>query len=73
MNDRKHSYWMLGIVAVGAALFLTGNAGSLLFLLWPLACIAMMAWMMWAMRGMGGSTPGPAEHTHDDGQTHAHR
>jgi hypothetical protein len=69
----KHSYLMIGIVVAGAGLFLTGNAGGLPFLLWPLACMLLMVWMMWGMRGMGGSTPGPAEHTHDDGQKHAHQ
>jgi len=72
MNHGKHSYLIIGLVAVGAVLFLTGNVGGLL-LLWPVACMAMMVWMMWGMRGMGGSAPGPADHTHDDGVTHAHR
>lgn len=70
MNHGKHSYLVVGLVAVGAVLFLTGNVGGLLFLLWPVACMAMMVWMMW---GMGGSAPGPADHTHADGVTHAHR
>ena len=74
MNHAKHSYLMIGLVAVGAVLFLTGNAGGLLFLAWPLACMAMMVWMMWGMRGMGAApAPVPADHTHDDGSTHAHR
>lgn len=73
MNHSKHSYLMIAIVAVGAVLFLTGNAGGLLFLLWPFTCMAMMVWMMWGMGGMGRSAPAPAEHTHDDGLTHAHR
>ena len=74
MNHGKHSYVMLGIVAVGAVLFLTGNAGGLLFLVWPLACMAMMVWMMWGMGGMGRGAPAP-DHTHtpDDGLTHAHK
>ena len=65
MNHGKHSYVMIGIVAVGAVLFLA----------WPLACTAMMVWMMWGMRGMGRSAPGPADqtHTHDDGLTHTHK
>ena len=75
MNHGKHSYVMIAVVAVSAVLFLTGNAGGLLFLAWPLACTAMMVWMMWGMRGMGRSAPGPADHTHthDDGLTHAHK
>jgi hypothetical protein len=72
MSHGKHSYLMIGIVAVGAILFLTGNAGGLLFLLWPIACMAMMVWMMWGMRGMGGSDVDHT-HVHDDGVTHAHR
>jgi hypothetical protein len=74
MNHGKHSYVMLGIVAVGAVLFLTGNVGGWLFLLWPLACMAMMVAMMWGMGGMGrgASAAVPAEHTHDDGVKHAH-
>lgn len=73
MNHSKHSYLLIGILATGAVLFLTGNAGGLLFLLWPLACMAMMAWMMWGLGDMGRNAPGPAEHTHDDGLKHAHR
>ena len=73
MNHGKHSYLITGLVAVGAVLFLPGNVGDLLLLLWPVACMAMMVWMMWGMRGMGGSAPGPTDHTHDDGVTHAHR
>jgi hypothetical protein len=73
MNHGKHAYLMITVVALGAVLFLTFNAGGLLFLLWPLACVGMMVWMMWGMRGMGGSAAGPAEHTHEDGLTHAHR
>ena len=73
MNHGKHSYVMIGLVALGAVLFLTGNAGGLLFLLWPLACMAMMVWMMWGMGGTGRGAAGPADHTHDDGLTHAHR
>jgi hypothetical protein len=75
MNHAKHSYLMVGLVAVGAVLFLTGNAGGLLFLAWPLACMAMMVWMMWGMGGMGRSAPGPADHTHthDDGLPHSHK
>ncbi len=71
MNHGKHSSLMLGIVAVGAVLFLTGNVGGWLFLLWPLACMAMMVAMMWSM---GRSAPAtvPAEHTHDHGVTQAH-
>ena len=73
MDHRKHSYLMIGLIAFGAVLFLTGNAGGLLFLLWPLTCMAMMVWMVWGMRGMGSSAPGPTDHTHEDGQTQAHR
>lgn len=43
-----------------------------LFLLFPLVCMAMMVAMMRGMRGMVSSTPGPVDHTHDDGLTHAH-
>lgn len=73
MNHGKYSYLMIGLVAAGGVLFLTGNAGGLLFLLWPLACMGMMVWMMWGMGGMGRSAPGPADRTHDDGLTHAHK
>ena len=68
MNHGKHSYLMIGLVAVGAVLLVTGNGGGVLFLLWPLACIAMMFLMM---RGMGGMKH-DADHTHDDGVTHSH-
>ena len=68
----KHSSLVLGVVVVSAVLFLTGNAGGLLLLLWPLTCLAMMVWMMWGMGGTGRSAPGPADHVHDDGLTHAH-
>ena len=70
MNHGKHSYLMIGLVAAGAVLFLTGSPGGLVFLLWPLACMAMMGWMMWSM-GRGAAEP--AEHTHEDGLTHAHK
>lgn len=73
MTHGKHSYLMIGLVVIGAVLFLTGNAGGLLFLLWPLSCMAMMVWMLWSMGGMGRSSGGPADHTHDDGLTHAHK
>ena len=72
MNHSKHSYLMIGLVAAGAVLYVTGNAGGLLFLLWPLACMAMMVWMMWGMGGMGRGAPAQADHTHDDGLTHTH-
>ena len=43
-------YLMVGIVAVGAVLLLTGVLeGSALAIVWPLACVAMMLAMMWAM------------------------
>lgn len=71
MNHGKHTYLMLGLVAVGAVLFFSGIAGGALFLLWPLACMGMMIAMMWGMRGMGGGAK-PAEHTHADGFTHTH-
>jgi hypothetical protein len=75
MNHGTHSYLMLGVVAVGAVLLLTGNVGGWLLLLWPVACMAMMVWMMWGMRGMGAAAPAPtpAEHAHEDGLVHAHR
>ena len=73
MNNGKHSYLMIGLVAAGAVLFLTGSPGGLLFLLWPLACMAMMVWMMWRMGDTGRGTAEPAEHTHDDGLSHAHK
>lgn len=73
VNHRKHSSLMIGLVAAGAVLFLTGGAGGLLFLIWPLACMAMMVWMMWGMGGMGHGAAEPAEHTHEDGLTHAHK
>lgn len=70
MNHKTHLYWMVGLLVVGAALFFSGGvSGGALFLLWPLACVGMMVAMMWGMRGM---SHGAAEHTHDDGVTHAH-
>lgn len=72
MNHSKHSYLMIGLLAVGAVLFFSGSVGGgLLFLLWPLACMAMMFVMMRAMGGMGGGQP-PPDHPHDDGLTHSH-
>ena len=69
MNHNKHSYLMIGLLAVGAVLLFSGSvSGGALFLLWPLACIAMMVLMM---RGMGGMKHG-TDHTHDDGVTHSH-
>lgn len=68
MNHSKHVYLMIGLLAVGAVLLLSGGVGGILFLLWPLACIAMMFLMM---RGMGGMQHGTS-HTHDDGVTHSH-
>ena len=75
MNHGKHAYMMLGIAAVGAVLFLTGNAGGLPFQRRPIACMAMMVWMMWSMRGMGSNSRDPVEHTHDNDRdlTHAHK
>lgn len=71
MNHSKHTYLLFGLFAVGAVLFLSGVAGGVVFLLWPLACMGMMVAMMWGMRGMGG-TAKPVEHTHADGVTHTH-
>ena len=65
----KHSTLMIGLVVAGAVLFATGNVGGWLFLLWPLACLAMM----WGMGGVGRRSPDQADHTHQDGVTHAHR
>ncbi len=56
-----HSYLIIGLVAVGAMLLLSGSAGGLVFLLWPLACIGMMFFMMRSMGGMGRG-----DHRHDD-------
>ena len=72
MNHNKHSYLMIGLLTVGAILFLSGSiGGGVLFLLWPLACMGMMFWMMRGMGGMGGMQHG-SDHTHDDGVTHSH-
>ncbi len=73
MNHGKHTYVMIGFALVGAVLFLTDNAGGLLFLLWPLACVAMMVGMMWGMRGMGRNGPDPGDHARNDDLTHAHK
>jgi hypothetical protein len=73
MNHSRHTYWMVGIAAVGAVLFLTANAGGWLVLLWPVACMATMVWMMWGMRGAGRDAPAPATRPHHDGLTHSHR
>lgn len=63
MNQSKHSYVMIGLLIVGAALFFSGSTGgAALFLLWPLACVAMMFFMMRAMGGMHGNDDGQ----HDD-------
>lgn len=67
MNHNKHSYLMIGLVVVGAVLFLSGSAGGgLVFLLWPLACMAMMFFMMRSMGGMGhGGGMGSKDEQHD--------
>jgi len=68
MNHQKHSYLMIGLLVVGAALFFSGSVGgSALFLLWPLACMGMMFMMM---RGMSGMQNGP-DHTPDSLGPHA--
>lgn len=60
VSHRTHSYPMIGLLAVGAALFFSGGpGGGALFLLWPLVCMGMMAAMMF---GMGGMSRRP-EHT----------
>jgi hypothetical protein len=41
MSRKAHSAGTFG--RLGAALFLTANAGGWPVLLWPLACLAMMA------------------------------
>lgn len=72
MTHKTHSYFMVGLLVVGAALFFSGGVdGGALFLLWPLVCMGMMAAMMFGMSGMGGMSRRP-EHTHDDGVTHSH-
>ena len=69
MNHNKHSYVMIGLLAVGAVLLFSGSVGGgVLFLLWPLACVAMMFLMM---RGMGWMQHG-SNHTHEGGVTHSH-
>ena len=68
MKHRPHSCLMIGLVAAGGLLFLTGNAGGPLLLLWPLACLALM---VWGMGGMVRSAPVSTDHTHDFGLTHA--
>lgn len=74
MDHGKHTYLMIGMVALGAVLVLSGVGGGAAFLLWPLACMAMMAAMIWGMGGMGRGAPGPDHtHTHDDGLTHSHK
>lgn len=66
MNHSKHSYLMIGLLVLGAALYFTGFAGgAVLFLLWPLACVAMMFFMMRGMGGMGGMH-GNDEVKHED-------
>lgn len=73
MNHGKHMYLLVGLVAVGAVLFLSGVGGSAVFLLWPLTCMAMMGAMMWGMGGMGRREDAtPSAHTHADGLTHSH-
>jgi hypothetical protein len=74
VSHKSHSYLMVGLLVVGAALFFSGGVGGgALFLLWPLACMGMMFAMMWGMGGMmGGSSRRPNEHTHDNGVTHSH-
>jgi hypothetical protein len=71
MKNLKHSYLMIGLLVIGAVLFLTGSGGGLAFLLFPLGCMAMMFFMMRGMSGVGGMH-GRRDHTHDDGVTHSH-
>jgi len=78
MNHQKHSYLMIGLLVVGAALFFSGSVGGgALFLLWPLACMGMMFMMMRGMSGMQNGTDHThdrtSDHTHEDGLTHSHR
>ena len=71
MTHKTHSYFMVGLLAVGAVLFFSGVVGGgALFLLWPLLCMGGMFAMMWFMGG--GMSSRPSEHTHDDGVTHTH-
>ena len=69
MNHKTHSYLMVGLLAVGAGLYLSGGVGGGALLLWPLLCMGMTFGMM---RSMGGMSRGPAEHTHANGVTHTH-
>lgn len=71
MDHGRHTYLVIGLTVVGAALFFGGTDGTWLFLLWPLACLGMMVAMMWGMGGTGRGS-GPVEHTHEDGRTHSH-
>ncbi len=78
MNHHKHSYLMLGLLVVGAALFFSGAVGGgALFLLWPLACMGMMFMMMRGMSGMQNrpshTHAGASDHPHDDGLTRSDR
>lgn len=70
MHHQKHSYLMIGLLVVGAALFFSGTVGGgALFLLWPLACMGMMVAMMGGMSGMRRGS----DHSHEDGMTHSHK
>lgn len=66
MRNLKHAYLMVALVVVGAAVFLSGVGGGVVFLLWPLACAGMMVTMTWGMRGMGK----PTERVRPDGVRH---
>lgn len=54
MTHNSHSFWMVGLLVGGAALYFSGVAGGGLFLLWPIACMVMMVFMMRGMSGMHG-------------------
>lgn len=71
MNDRVHTYFMVGLAVVAGVLILTGTWGGSAFTFILLAgCMAMMFFMMRGMGGMGhgGSseddTRDKAEHKH---------
>ena len=60
MNHNRHAYLMIGLIAVGAVLFLTDAIdGGVLFLLGPLVCLVMMVVVMRAMSGTKAAPNAP--------------
>ncbi len=65
MNHKSHSYLMIGLLVLGAALYFSGTGGGALFLIFPLMCMGMMFFMMRGMGGMHGKPDDPSESDRD--------